>query len=121
MKILRITVCAIILVVLCLAPAACSHSHVIIVSLTNTSAQPLSAIVVDYPEATFGKNTLKPGETYQYRFKVTDAGPLKITFTNAGGQARIFSLTTLHKNDEGAIEVRLTQDAAMPDIRLKAS
>ncbi|HWZ44178.1 MAG TPA: hypothetical protein VNW97_11930 [Candidatus Saccharimonadales bacterium] len=119
MKLLKITACTAILAILCLAQVACSRSRTIVVSLTNTSAQPLSAIVVDYPEATFGKNTLKPGETYQYRIKATDSGPMKITFTNAAGQARIFSLTTVRKNDEGAIEVRLTQDAATPDARLK--
>ncbi|MBZ5521756.1 MAG: hypothetical protein LAP21_05905 [Acidobacteriia bacterium] len=106
---------------LCLVLASCSRSHVIVVSLTNTSAQPLSGLVVDYPEATFGRNVLKPGETYQYRIKATDSGPLKITFINAGGQSRNYSLATLHPNDEGSIDIKLTQDAAVPDVRLNAS
>jgi len=118
MKLRRSAVCAAIITVLCLALAACSRSRVILVSLTNTSAQPLSNVMVDYPEATFGKNTLGPGEIYQYRIKATDSGPLKIAFTNAAGKSTTYSLGTLHKNDEGSIEIKLTQDAAVPDMRL---
>jgi hypothetical protein len=106
---------------LCLALAACSHSRVIVVSLTNTSAQPLTEVMVDYPEATFGRNLLKPGDTYQYRIKATDSGPLKIAFTNAAGKSKNFSLATLHKNDEGTIEIKFTQEAAAADIKLNAS
>jgi hypothetical protein len=118
---LRRTLSAFIAAGLCLALAACSHSRVIVVSLTNTSAQPITQIMVDYPEATFGRNLLKPGNSYQYRIKATDAGPLKVAFTNAAGKSKNFSLATLHKNDEGAIAINLTQEAAVPDIKLKAS
>lgn len=104
---------------LCLAPAACSRSRIIIVSLTNTSDRPLSGIMVDYPEASFGKNSLQPGEIYQYRIKATDTGPLKITFTNAGGQSRSLPLGTVQKNDEGSIEIKLTQDEAVSGMHLR--
>jgi len=118
---LRKTLSVFIAAGLGLALAACSHSRVIVVSLINTSAQPLSGVTVDYPEATFGRNLLNPGDPYQYRIKATDSGPLKVAFTNAAGKSKSLSLATLHKNDEGTIEIKFTQEGASADIRLNAA
>src|SRR5262245_37446724 len=52
-------VCCFAVLILLLSATGC-RSRVIKVSLTNTSEQPLSAIIVDYPNATFGVNTLAP-------------------------------------------------------------
>jgi len=43
------------------------RARMIIFRLINTSAQPISTIIVDYPSATFGKNKLAPGETFTSR------------------------------------------------------
>jgi hypothetical protein len=66
---------------LVLLPLGC-RSHVLSVNLTNISQQPVSTIIVDYPGATFGKEQLGPGKTYQYAIKPQDTGPLKIQFTD---------------------------------------
>jgi len=85
---------------------------VIKVSLTNTSAQPLSAIIVDYPTATFGVNTLAPGKTFQYTIKPLDSGALKIQFADANGKIHRATGPVVMKGQEGTIQINLTQDSA---------
>jgi hypothetical protein len=100
-----------LLLLLCVAFAGC-RSRVIQVTLINTSKQPVSNIIVDYPGATFGKNTLAPGDTYHYVIKPLETGALKIQFTNAQGANHSFTGPTLQKDQEGSIEIKLNQDSA---------
>lgn len=88
------------------------RSRVVNVKLINTSQKPLSIIVVDYPGATFGVNTLAPGATYQYAVKPLSSGPVNIQFTDADGHNHTYTGPALRKNDEGSLTVQLTQSAA---------
>jgi len=94
------------------------RSRVIQVTLINTSTQPVSNIIVDYPGATFGKNTLAPGDTYHYVIKPLETGTLKIQFTNAQGANHSFTGPTLQKDQEGSIEIKLNQDSAFANPAL---
>lgn len=97
---------------LALAVLGGCRSRVVNVKLINTSAQPLSVIVVDYPTATFGVNKLDPGATYEYPIKVLGSGQLKVQFTDANGQNHSFTGPSLEKNDAGVVAVKLTQESA---------
>jgi hypothetical protein len=97
--------------VVLLAATGC-RSRVIRVRVVNSSSQPVSTIIVDYPGATFGVNSLAPGKTFLYSIKPQETGPLKVQFTNAEGVGHSYSGPTLQKNQEGAIEIKLTQDSA---------
>lgn len=101
--------------------AACKSSHVIRITITNTSTEKVSAIVIDYPEATFGINSLDPGKSFEYRIKPTATGALKIQFSNAHGVNRTSAGPLVHKNDEGSIQISLTQDGAVSEIKLSES
>src|SRR5262249_22211309 len=107
---LRLACCFAVLILL-FSVTGC-RSHVIKVSLTNTSAQPLSAIIVDYPTATFGVNTLAPGKTFQYTIKPLDSGALKIQFADANGKIHRATGPVVMKGQEGTIQINLTQDSA---------
>jgi hypothetical protein len=100
------------LVVLTLLAATGCRSHVIHVTVINTSSQPVSTIIVDYPDATFGVNSLAPGKSFPYVIKAMGTGPLKVQFTNAQGVSHRASGPTLRKGDEGAIRIKISQDAA---------
>src|SRR5262249_36937660 len=89
------------------------RSRVVRVNLVNTSTEPVSTIIVDYPTATFGKNKLAPGETFSYTIKPLETGPLKLQFTDARGAIHTYSGLTLHQNDDGAIDVKIDQDRAV--------
>jgi hypothetical protein len=88
------------------------RAHMVTIKLVNTSASPLSTIIVDYPSATFGKDKLTPGETFSSPVKITDSGPLKVQFTDAKGVIHRYTGLTLHPNAEGLIEIRLDQNNA---------
>jgi hypothetical protein len=92
------------------ALVAC-RSRVIQVTLQNSSAQAISTIIVDYPKATFGVNSLAPGQKYLYKIKPLDTGPLKLQFTDAQGGSHSFVGPALHRNQEGSIEITLTQQS----------
>ena len=101
----------VIAAVLTIACLGC-RSHVIQVTLANTSTQPVSNIIVDYPAATFGKNTLGPGDIFHYAIKPIETGVLKVQFTNAQGVNRTFNGPTLQKDQEGSIEIKINQEGA---------
>ncbi len=94
------------------------RAHMVTIKLVNTSASPLSTIIVDYPSATFGKDKLAPGETFSSSVKLTDDGALKIQFTDANGGNHTSTGPMLHKNQEGMIEIRFTQDTATANVNL---
>jgi|SRR6516162_6214331 hypothetical protein len=100
------------LIVLALLGAAGCRSHVIQVTVVNTSAQTVSTIIVDYPNATFGVNSLAPGKSFPYVIKPMGTGPLKVQFTNAQGVSHSVNGPAVHKGDEGAIQIKLSQDSA---------
>lgn len=94
------------------------RAHVVKINLTNTSAQPIKTIIVDYPNATFGKDTLAPGATFSYTIKPLETGPLKIQFTDARGANHSYVGPALHKNEEGSIDVRLDQGGAVAEANI---
>jgi hypothetical protein len=96
----------------------CSHSRVIKVSLMNNSTETISNIVIDYPSAAFGIRSLASGKTIQYVIKPTENGALKIEFTDAQGKIKRFPGPAVRKDDEGTMEIRLTQDAAIAEVKL---
>jgi len=97
---------------------ACTHSRVIKVTVTNSSAEKVSTIVIDYPEATFGINSLEPGKSFEYKIKPTGTGALKIEFLNSHGVDRVSAGPIVHRNDEGSIQIKLTQDGATSEMTL---
>src|SRR5947208_6288903 len=99
--------------------AGCSHSRVIKVSVINNSPDKISNIIIDYPSATFGIPLLAPRKTFQYVIKPTENGVLKIEFTDAQGKTKKFSGPAVRKDDEGTMEIRLTQDAAVAEAKLQ--
>src|SRR5262249_55055815 len=94
------------------------RAHMVTIKLVNTSAEPISTIIVDYPSATFGKDRLAPGETYSSSVKFIDTGNLKVQFTDAKGGNHTYSGPTLYRDAEGTIEVRLDQNnaSAFPNL-----
>ena len=97
----------------------CTRSHVIKVSVINNSPEKLSNIIIDYPSATFGVPSLAPGKTFLYAIKVTENGAIKIEFINAHGKTNNFPGPAVNKDDEGTMEINLTQDAAVADTKLQ--
>ena len=94
------------------------RAHMVTIRLVNTSSEPISTIIVDYPSATFGKDKLAPGETFSSTVKFINTGNLKVQFTDAKGGNHTYSGPTLYRDAEGTIEVRLDQNnaSAFPNL-----
>ena len=107
MKSLRFAVVLVFLIAL----AGC-RAHVVKISLTNTSSQPIKTIIVDYPDATFGKDTLAPHETYFSLIKPVDKGPITVRFTDAQGGSHTYKSIFLEQGDDGSVNIKLTQTSA---------
>jgi uncharacterized lipoprotein YajG len=96
------------------------RAHMLSIRVVNTSTEPISTIIVDYPSATFGKDKLAAGETFSSLVKITDSGPLKVQFTDAKGSAHTYTGFPLHPDAEGSIEITLNQqNAAVEADRLE--
>ena len=106
-------------VLIVLSGTAGCRSRVIQITLVNTSPQPVSRIIVDYPGASFGKNVLGPGDTFRYVIKPVATGPLKIQFSNAQGANYSSAGPALHKDQEGSVEIKLDQVSASIHPSLK--
>jgi len=85
------------------------RAHVVKISLTNTSTEPIKTIIVDYPTATFGKDTLVPRETYFSLVKPVDKGPIKVRFSDAQGVSHTYESISLEQGDDGSVDIKLTQ------------
>lgn len=82
------------------------------VKLTNSSSQTISTIIVDYPSATFGKDKLAPGETFVSQIRITDAGPIKVQFTDAKGSSHIVAGPALRPDEADPVWINLDQNTA---------
>jgi hypothetical protein len=94
-----------------IAMAGC-RARVVKIILTNTSTGPIKTIIVDYPTATFGKDTLAPGETYFSLVKPVDKGPITVRFTDAQGGSHTYKSASLQPGDDGWVNIKLTQTSA---------
>jgi hypothetical protein len=78
-------------------------------TISNQTGGTLSLIEVDYPSASFGTQTLAPGEEFHYRFKVLGSGPTTVLWTDAARHEGKSSGPTLHEDDEGRLAITFTQ------------
>ena len=97
--------------VFAIALAGC-RAHVVKISLTNAGSEPIKTIIVDYPSATFGKDTLAPHETYFSLIKPVDKGPITVRFTDAQGVSHTYKSVSLEQGDDGSVDIKLTQTSA---------
>jgi hypothetical protein len=88
------------------------HSAYIATTISNRSPEPLSLIEVDYPSASFGTQTLAPGQDFHYRFKVLGSGPTTILWTDAAHHDHKNSGPALHEGDEGSLTITFPNIAA---------
>ncbi len=100
-----------------LALAGC-HSRYIAAVVSNRSGGPISPVEVDYPSASFGDESLAPGATYSYRFKVLGSGPTTVQWTDAAHHDHKASGPELREGDEGSLTITIGPTDA-PDWQLK--
>lgn len=94
------------------------HSHYVEADIKNDSGSPISLVEVDYPSASFGKESLASGAVYHYRFKILGDGPTKILWTDAQRQDHTASGPSLQEGQEGALTITITGSTALWNTQL---
>jgi len=87
------------------------HSATIAATISNRTSAPLSLIEFDYPSASFGTQTLAPGQDFHYRFKIIGSGATTLLWTDAARHDHKSSGPTLRDGDEGKLTITFNPDA----------
>jgi hypothetical protein len=95
------------------------HSHYVEADVRNDSGGAVSLVEVDYPSASFGKESLASGAVYHYRFKILGDGPTKILWTDAERRDHSVGGPVLQEGQEGSLTVRIVGGTAEWDARLR--
>jgi hypothetical protein len=88
------------------------HSAFIEATISNQTTEPLSLVEVDYPSASFGTQTLMPGQVFHYRFKILGSGPTTLLWTDAEHHDHKNSGPLLHEGQEGAMRIAFAEGSA---------
>jgi len=87
------------------------RSAFIAATIENHSGEPISLIEVDYPSASFGTQSLAPGQEFHYRFKVLGSGQTTILWTDAARRDHKDSGPALFEGDEGKLWITFAPGA----------
>jgi hypothetical protein len=83
------------------------HSYHIDATIENRTGGVIQLLEVDYPSASFGKESINNGADYHYRFQVSDSGAVKVQYTAANGQSIQVTGITLKEHQQGQLEIVL--------------
>ena len=89
------------------------HSHYVEAAIKNDSGAAVSLVELDYPSASFGKESLPSGAVYHYRFKILGDGPTKILWTDTQHHDHSVPGPSLQEGQEGALTVTITGSTAL--------
>ena len=89
------------------------HSHYVEADIKNDSGATVSLVELDYPSASFGKESLPSGAVYHYRFKILGDGPTKILWTDTQHHDHSVPGPSLQEGQEGALTVIITASTAL--------
>lgn len=95
------------------------HSAYIEAVVQNRTDHAFSPVEVDYPSASFGAQTLAPGQDFHYRFKILGSGDTKLIYTDAAHQEKSFPGPALHEGDEGTLSVTVSNTGVQWESHLK--
>jgi hypothetical protein len=79
------------------------HSAYVNATISNHGSTAISVVQVEYPSASFGTQSIAPGQEFKYRFKVLGSGTVKLTYTDAAQVEHKFTGPSLKEGDEGSL------------------
>lgn len=95
------------LVTLPLALATGCRSYHVEITVQNQTGAPVRLMEVDYPDASFGSDTMAPGASMHYRIQVTGDGPLTLQYTDGSGHTVHNKGPALTAKQEGSLQILL--------------
>jgi hypothetical protein len=76
-------------------------------TVENQTGQPIRQLEVDYPSASFGINSLAPGASMHYHFKIQGSGPVKVQYLNSNDKMINAQGLNLNEHQKGELTLRL--------------
>ncbi len=102
-----ITACAFSLIAGC-------HSTQVDVTVKNRTGAPIRLLEVDYPNASFGADTMKAGADVHYHIQIQGSGNVKVQYTADDGRQAQSVGPKLTEHEEGKLEIDL-----LPDLKVE--
>jgi hypothetical protein len=81
-------------------------------TVKNDTGAAVTLVEVDYPSASFGRESLAAGAVYPYKFKVLGSGAMKVSWTDAQRKDHTSSGPDLHEGQQGHLAITLTATGA---------
>lgn len=95
-----------------IALAAGCRSPYVSTTVKNDTGAAVTLVEVDYPSASFGRESLAAGAVYPYRFKVLGSGVMKVSWTDAARKEHTATGPDLHEGQQGLLAITLTPEGA---------
>lgn len=83
------------------------HSYHIDTTIENRTGAQVRLLEVDYPNASFGVDSIAAGADYHYRFQVRGSGSLTLSYTATDGQTVQITGPTLFERQQGKFQIIL--------------
>ena len=90
---------------LVVTPVSGCHSAHVNATVSNRSPSTISVVQVEYPSASFGTQSVAPGQDFKYRFKVLGSGTVRIIYTDTARVEHTFTGPQLREGDEGSLDI----------------
>jgi hypothetical protein len=90
-----------------LATATGCHSRWVDATIENRTGHPIRGLEVDYPQASFGTNSLAEGASMHYRFQIRGEGPVKLEYATEDGKTVNTQGLALSERQQGQLLIRL--------------
>ncbi len=88
------------------------HSYHVDATVENRTGQELKLVEVDYPSASFGKDTMAPGEVLHYRMQFIGSKAMQVHYWT--GESHLKETTIagpeFQEREEGALKIVLEPD-----------
>ena len=81
-------------------------------TVRNDTGAAVTLVEVDYPSASFGRDSLAAGAAYLYRFKIIGSGATKVSWTDAQHKQHTGTGPELHEGQHGSLTITLTPASA---------
>ena len=94
------------------------HSAYMEATVHNGTGAPITLLEVDYPSASFGKESLPTDADFNYRFKILGNGSTKVLWTDAERHEHSVAGPSLTEGQEGSVRITLSGTSAAWQLSL---
>lgn len=83
------------------------RSYHVETTIENRTGAAIRLVEVDYPNASFGANSIASGADYHYRIQLIGSGKLKVQYTASGGHPVQITGPELAQGEQGRLQIVL--------------